>query len=107
MSRFTLDERVRLSIELALTANDADPLRLQQQDTEARRLHMSGAEIDAARRGWSFDVHTSIALALALGASSGQDVGTQRDRALRAGIGEAICDQIEKFAVTPREKVHD
>jgi hypothetical protein len=47
------EDRIRLSIELALTAKDTQ--RQETQDAEARALGMSGAEIDAARRGRSFD----------------------------------------------------
>ena len=58
------EDRIRLSIELALTAKDTQ--RQETQDAEARALGMSGAEIDAARRGRSFDAKTSIAMALAI-----------------------------------------
>jgi hypothetical protein len=88
----TLDGRMRLSIELALTAANPDP----HQDAAARALGMTGAEIDAARRGWSFDVRTSLALALAIACEN-----TRRDRrarALKAGIPEAVCHEIEALA---------
>lgn len=97
MGRFTLDERVRVTIGLALTANARDPLQRRQQDIEARRLGLSGAEIDAARRGWSFDVRTSIALALVT-ASSEDQLGVQRRRALKAGISEETCAAILALA---------
>jgi hypothetical protein len=95
MTSFTLDRRARLSIELALTADRHDPPQRALQEAEARELGMSGAEIDAARRGWSFDVQTSIALALATGDG---DRRMERERALRAGITEKVCREIEMLA---------
>lgn len=97
MTGFKLDERTRLSIELALTARSRNSLLLQQQDADAERLGMTGAEVDAARRGWSFDVRTSMALALAM-ASDEQDREKQRERALRAGITEEACCEVEDLA---------
>jgi len=100
MSCFTLDERVRLSIELALTAEVKDPLLAEQQEVAARRLGMSGAEIDAARSGWSFDVRTSVAVALAI-VSARSDVERhrqQRSKAIKAGITEDGCLEIETLA---------
>ncbi len=100
MSCFTLDERARLSIELALTSDVHDPLRVQQQEAAARRLGMSGAEIDAARSGWSFDVRTSVAIALAM-AFATADVDRhrqQRAKAVKAGITEDGCLEIEALA---------
>lgn len=100
MACFTLNERVRLSIELALTAADHDFPRRQQQDVDARRLGMSGAEIDAARRGWSFEVTMSVAIALALAAQAGDEARcqSQRERARKSGIGAEVCRDIEELA---------
>ena len=97
---FTLDERARLSIELALTSAAHDPPQVQQQEASARRLGMSGAEIDAARRGWSFDVRTSVAVALAVASVISDDERheQQRAKALKAGISKAGCDEIEALA---------
>jgi hypothetical protein len=97
MAAFKLDERVRLSIELALTAKKPAPALLQRQDTDAKRVGLTGAEIDAARRGWSFDVQTSIVLALAA-ASNESDQAKQRERALKAGISHEACSTIEELA---------
>ncbi|QOZ13319.1 hypothetical protein [Bradyrhizobium sp. CCBAU 51765] len=99
MPGFNLDERVRLSIEMALTAEGHSSLR-QRQDVEARGLGMSGAEIDAARRGRSFDAWTSIALALARAACQGDDaeLKNHREKVLSSGISEVTCQEIEEFA---------
>jgi hypothetical protein len=98
MTSFTLDGRARLSIELALTADQRNPLQHARQEVEATELRMTGAEVDAARRGWSFDVQTSIALALACTSSGGEDRRVQHMRALGAGIAEDVCREIEALA---------
>jgi hypothetical protein len=100
MSGFALGERVKLSITLALTTDATDALHLREQEKDARRLGMSGADIDAARRGWSFDVQTSIALNLAMAAASRNKAARakQRKRAVLAGIDETVCDGIERLA---------
>jgi hypothetical protein len=100
MSDFILDERVRLSIELALTADRADPRRQSQQEDAARKLGMTGAEIDVARHGSSFDALTSIAVALAI-ASRDADraaLADVRHQAVKAGISEEVCRQIAAYA---------
>lgn len=99
MTGFTLDERARLSIELALTADSQDPLQRQQQDTRAKALGMTGAEIDAARGGKSFDVRTSVVLALAMASNNDDEHRRrQRARALKAGLTEDVCFEIEALA---------
>jgi hypothetical protein len=100
MSAFRLDARVRLSITLGLTAGLPDPGLHRRQDATACRLGMTGAEIDAARRGHSFDMRTSVAIALAL-ASAAADrkrIGMERARAARFGIAATVCDEIEALA---------
>ena len=97
MAGFTLDARVRLAIELALTAHGGDRPDRRRQEEQARALGLSGAEIDAARRGRSFDVQTSIALALAT-ANGDEERRRHRARALKAGIGADACREIETFA---------
>lgn len=97
MTEFQLDARVRLSIELALTAGSDDPLRFSRQDVEAERLGMSGAEVDLARRGASFQFQTSKAIALAL-AIGQESRALLRERAVRAGIDARTCADIERFA---------
>ncbi len=98
MSSDILNERSLLAVELALTARHADrPLR-ERQETDARRLGMVGAEIDAARLGRSFDVRTSRALALAVAKDGDRD--ERRDGAMRAGLGERDCAEIEALAAS-------
>ncbi|APR53198.1 hypothetical protein CA223_04530 [Sphingomonas koreensis] len=97
MTQVTLDGRLRLAIELALT-ECADAERALQQENEGRRLGMSGAEIDAARRGHGFDVQVCRALALAAASQSSTCRSVERNRALRAGLPERVCREIEQLA---------
>jgi len=97
MIGFSLDERARLSIELALTATSNDALLLEQQDATAKRLGMTGAEIDIARQGSSFEFLTSRAIALAL-ATTEEDRAKRRASAAKAGIDEQTRADIEKLA---------
>ncbi len=99
MNPSDLDERTRMSIELAMTAAPQHASLHPRQDVRARALGMSGAEIDAARRGWSFDARTSIAVALAT--ATDQDLQQHREqigRALRAGLSEQACRDIQALA---------
>jgi hypothetical protein len=97
MTNVTLDGRLRLAVELALT-KCADPARALRQENEGRRLGMSGAEIDAARRGHGFDVQISRALSLAAASQSSAGPSVERKRALRAGLPEPVCREIEQLA---------
>lgn len=94
-----LDERTRLAIALTLTGSGGDEALVGRQDAEARRLGMTGAVIDLARVGRSFDARTSLVLAVAL-ADCGRNEApraAQRERAGKAGISAALCDEIEAF----------
>lgn len=97
MAEFQLDERMRLVIELAFTVERGDLFMHHQQDTEARRFGLRGAEIDAARCGRSFDRRTAVALALAL-ATASEDLRTHRARAEKAGIPADVSREIERYA---------
>lgn len=88
-----IDPRVRLSIELAQTANNAMPSQFAKQEEAGRALGMTGAEMDVARRGSSFDFHTSVAVSLALDACR-----ETRQRARTAGFSEETCEEIERLA---------
>ena len=93
MIRPSIDPRARLSIELALTGTNASQPLLARQEEAGRALGMTGAEMDVARRGSSFDFNTSIAVSLALNACS-----TTRQRAQCAGFSEETCGEIERIA---------
>jgi hypothetical protein len=97
MAGLPTDPRVRLSIELALTANNGSPSLLAKQEEAGRALGMTGAEMDIARRGSSFDLHTSIAVSFAL-----NDCRETRQRARNAGFSEEACEEIERLARSHR-----
>jgi hypothetical protein len=98
MTGFKLDERIRLSVELALTATSNNSLLLRKQEASARAIGMKEAEIDVARRGFSFDLKTSMAIALALAVCE-----ENRQRALRTGLCARSCAEIEKMAAAFRQ----
>lgn len=93
MASSSIDPRVRLSIELALTGTDASKPLLAKQEEVGRALGMTGAEMDIARRGSSFDFNTSVAISLALNACQ-----ETRQRALRVGLSEETCAEIERIS---------
>ncbi|WP_087001484.1 hypothetical protein [Rhizobium sullae] len=95
MTGFKLDARARLSIELALTAASGDSVFIRQQEKDAKALGMTGAEIDMARSGSSFDFQLSRAIALALTIND-----ERRARATRAGLGAQVCADIETMATS-------
>ncbi|QUS42254.1 hypothetical protein RPMA_04480 [Tardiphaga alba] len=86
---------------LALTANSEDLQDRQQQEDAARQSGMTGAEIDLARRGSSFDALTSFAMALAIAARFTDPalIAATRDKAVKAGISPEVCAAIEAFAI--------
>ncbi|WP_093222905.1 hypothetical protein [Sphingomonas sp. NFR15] len=94
---FTLDAPARLSIAMALTGNRGDPALMRRQDEEAAQLGMSGAEIDAARAGRSFDLRRTRVLRLAL-AVKGEERADARRLAIQAGIDSQVCREIETIA---------
>ncbi len=95
MARFILDERARLVIALWLTANADNPDLHQRQEAEARRLGLSGAEIDAARSGRSFDAQISAVLALA--AAEGLERPGLCEHARRLGIDDIARAEIDAY----------
>ncbi len=92
-----IDPRARLSIELALTGTNASKPLLAKQEEAGRALGMTGAEMDVARRGSSFEFNTSIAVSLALDACR-----ETRQRARDAGFSEKTCEEIERLALSLR-----
>lgn len=92
-----LDERTRLSVEMALVSDRGGAVLIQLQDDAAARLGMCGAEIDAARAGKSFDLRRSRALELAL-AARGNERLALRQRAIQAGFDDEACLEIERLA---------
>ncbi|WP_368518558.1 hypothetical protein [Rhizobium sp.] len=102
MAGSSIDARIRLSIELALTGTNASKSLLAKQEEAGRALGMTGAEMDVARRGSSFDFETSIAISLALNACQ-----ETHQRALRAGLSEEACAEIEFMSQACRSQLDD
>ncbi|NNH32621.1 hypothetical protein C9413_25190 [Rhizobium sp. SEMIA 4085] len=84
-----------MSIELALTAGRRDPIFVRQQEKDAKALGMTGAEIDLARNGSSFDFQLSRAMALALSSNA-----ENRERGMKAGLDAQACADIERIAAS-------
>jgi hypothetical protein len=95
MPRYDLAERIRFSIELALTAGHDDGELHSRQDAEGRSIGMSGAEIDAARSGRSFDAQISGALALAIARDG--SCASIKARAHSLGVDEEMRAAIRNF----------
>lgn len=100
MANSSIDPRIRLSIEMALTGPSASKPLLGKQEEAGRALGMTGAEMDVARQGSSFDFNTSIAVSLALNACR-----ENRQRALHAGLSEETCAEIERISQTGRSSI--
>ena len=100
MTSVTLNERMRVSIELALIPEGGDPSLFPPRYADAKRLGMSDAEIDIAREGRSFDVQTSSAQAVAIASLAGDETRYQKEcaKALVLGLGEEMCRRIEELA---------
>lgn len=99
MGRFKLDARARLSIDIALAAASGDGERLDRKEASARALGLNGAELDALRKGLSFDFQLSRAIGLALAPNA-----ERRDSARRAGLDEHDIEIIEAFAADPARR---
>ena len=98
----SIDARIRLSIELALTGANASRSLLAKQEEAGRALGMTGAEMDVARQGSSFDFETSVAVSLALNTCR-----ETHQRALRAGLSEEACAEIEFISQACRSQSDD
>jgi hypothetical protein len=66
VTTLTMTPVMRVQLKLALAASSHDRVTLQSVETEAVRLKLSGAEIDAAKRGASFNALIDVAVKFAL-----------------------------------------
>lgn len=80
--------RIDAQLRLALLGDRRTPKALAALERAARRAGLTGAEIDAALAGRSFDIRTSavIAVARALRAGCPAEVEQARRRALSLGL---------------------
>lgn len=89
--------RVLAQLQLALLADCGCERTLAALDHGARRAGLTGAEIDAALAGKSFEARTAAALAFACALKAGDHVQIDlaRERAARFGV---LATDLEKIA---------
>ena len=94
MSKDLITPIMRIQIELAIAKARNDLHALPSLEIEAKHLALSGAEIDAAKRGSSFDLIADIAVKLALAIKAGdEEVSTVARRQLTVfGIPEIVSE---------------
>jgi hypothetical protein len=95
-----LHARVMAQLKLALLGDCGCPKTLTKLEREARLSGLTGAEIDAALSGRSFEARTAAAVAFACALKAGDDQCLQqaRDRALQIGVNEAELRAIAEGA---------
>lgn len=93
-----LHTRVTAQLKLALLGDCGCPKTLTKLEREARLSGLTGAEIDAAISGRSFEARTTAAVAFACALKAGDSVGIEqgRTRALRLGVSD---DELRAIAV--------
>lgn len=79
--------RLEAQLRLALLGDTACMITLAQLMNQAQRAGLSGAEIDAARAGRSFEVRASILLAYARALKQGDPIEADRKRQRGARLG--------------------
>jgi hypothetical protein len=95
-----LHARVRAQLKLALLGDCGCPKTLTRLEREARSSGLTGAEIDAAIGGRSFEARTAAAVAFACALKAGKaDLLDQaRARALQLGVTDDELAAIEEGA---------
>jgi hypothetical protein len=88
--------RVTAQLKLALLGDCGCDRTLARLEREARSAGLTGAEIDAARGGRSFEARTAAAVAYACALSAGNAAGiaAARARAQQFGMTEAELDAL-------------
>lgn len=101
MKRLALSASLNAQLALALLARCACPETRAKFEQEARAAGLTGAEIDAAWAGRSFDVKCTAAIGFALAVRSFSDIAiaNSRARALRMGLTSAELELIEARAL--------
>lgn len=98
--------RVLAQLRLAVLADCGCERTLADLDLGARQAGLTGAEIDAALVGNSFEARTAAALAFACAIKIGDrdQVATARERAARFGFSEIDIKTVEAevFAILAR-----
>ncbi len=97
----TLSPRLAAQIAIGLAA-DIDALRTSPALLKAAKAAgLTGAEIDAAAQGSSFDVRDAAAVALGCAHRDGSrtDIARNRRKAIQAGLSEADADEVRRLAL--------
>lgn len=91
-----LRQRIQAHLELALLADCGCAETLATLDRQARKAGFTGAEIDAALEGRSFETRTAAAVTFACALKSGEQerVAQARGRAHRLGITDGELQAI-------------
>ena len=98
LSKNLITPLVRIQIELALASSRSDFDALRSLELEAKQMALSGAEIDAAKRGGSFDLFADIAVKFALAIEAGDEAaGTVASRQLKAFGAPDIASELRAF----------
>jgi hypothetical protein len=95
-----LHARVMAQLKLALLGDCGCHKTLARLEREARQSGLTGAEIDAAITGRSFEARTAaaVAFACALKAGAADGLAQARTRALQIGVSEAELRAIAEGA---------
>jgi hypothetical protein len=101
MTRISLSSSLDAQLALALLARCACCETRNRLEQQARSAGLTGAEIDAAWAGRSFDVKCSAAIGFALAVRSFSEIAiaTSRARALRMGLTREELDLVEARAL--------
>ncbi|WP_419320566.1 hypothetical protein ACN2C7_06365 [Caulobacter sp. ErkDOM-E] len=101
MKRFCLSPSLGAQLALALLARCVCPQTRAKAEQEARSAGLTGAEIDAAWAGRSFDVKASAAITFALAVRSFSEIAiaASRSRALRMGLSPQELELVEARAL--------
>ncbi|OYU14007.1 MAG: hypothetical protein CFE37_13230 [Alphaproteobacteria bacterium PA4] len=93
-----LKRRTRSQLKLALLNDCACLKTLAELEHDARLSGLTGAEIDAALGGRSFEAMTSVAISFACAAKGGEpeQVAAARARAMRLGMSGQELDEIAR-----------
>ena len=104
-AQFHLGQRMNVQLRLALLGDAACEGSLAALESEARSAGLSGAEIDAALVGRSFEVRTAalIAFVRALRAGDRADVERKRRACVRLGLPASTLDRVARDAASHPE----
>ena len=93
----TFADRVRSQLKLALLGDCGCERTLADLDREARTIGLTGAEIDAALAGRSFEARTAAAISFACAIKAGDRsrMEAAHARAMRLGVS---CSELAEVA---------